>query len=129
MGDYFKPWRRKVGVAILLVACGLAFGSITALFLVDEFDSVSERLNWVNPGTLNEVEKQTVVKVVREADERNLLGVKFSFEREDGSNPVIIQLSPKDNWRPVQHWAIIISLVLLSVWFMRGEPEHRSLAS
>ena len=39
MGDFFKPWRRKIGVVTLLMACVFAAGWVKSFSTVDSFDS------------------------------------------------------------------------------------------
>jgi hypothetical protein len=37
MGEYFKPWRRKVGCVTLIVACVFAAGWVRSFYVVDDF--------------------------------------------------------------------------------------------
>ncbi len=48
MGDYFKPWRRKIGVMMLLMACVFAAGWVRSLDGVNRFSMKDQdyRLNW-----------------------------------------------------------------------------------
>ena len=41
MGEYFKPWRRKVGVVTLLLACMFAAGWVRSLSIEDSIYRVS----------------------------------------------------------------------------------------
>ena len=46
MGDYFKPWRRKIGVVTLMLACVFMGGWMRSIFFLD-FISVT---GWIVPG-------------------------------------------------------------------------------
>ena len=46
MGDFFKPWRRKIGVVTLVIACVLAAGWVRSLVVMD-------RIIWTNNGSMS----------------------------------------------------------------------------
>jgi len=41
MGDYFSPWRRKIGVVTLLMACMFAAGWVRSMIVSDTFHLIS----------------------------------------------------------------------------------------
>ncbi len=46
MGDSFKPWRRKIGVVTLLIACVSAAGWVRSLVIMD-------RIIWTDKGSMS----------------------------------------------------------------------------
>ncbi len=141
MGDYFKPWRRKLGVVTLAVACVLAAGWVRSLHSDDvlnlrfhQFGCAIMAMSWSGrvgvgfstgkhrPGYI-EFETSPIDSAEPEyIDERNL-GTSFGFvnfgDFGGGGGPINYYGRSVDTY----YRMVVIPLTMLSAWLLLSKPR------
>jgi len=139
MGDYFKPWRRKIGVVTLVMACVFAAGWVRSLTFVEAVDwqiyqsgvilgsidshfglfvvedGKSNRFSYPEWGT---VEFRTVEELVSEGGTPVWHWQRFGFHVAaifDRYSVYGLILAP--------YWSIVIPLTLLSAYLLLSKPR------
>jgi len=139
MGDFFKPWRRKIGVVTLVLACLFMAGWVRSHFYVDlvrieshQLRSVGSMLMWVKFGDWNEF---------------NNFSSKADFWETDNAKDVgwlYLRLNGADDWKfcgfkfgngfghnglrflhywVVPYYAVVLPLTLLSAYLLLSKPR------
>ena len=147
MGEFFKGWRRKIGVVTLLMALVLMIGWVRSHTIQDEllirignrfeysFRSSPYGLQWSGrrsngfqpPTDGSEGIKYEIWRFIALDQYPNL----FWFEREwqwdffgfhfgEGTNPVLPRY--REHYWMVPYWSITIPLTLLSCWLLLSKP-------
>ena len=146
MGDYFKPWRRKIGVFIWMLACASAVGWIRSEIAIDVVATYAQNITfnlYSTNGTLRlvatgDVSAQQSALIafgsITNADFLRLyrghpLIPKILCFPDSNRNALfgslqILFLSPSfivDN--EIHYWAVTIPLTLLSAWLLLIKPR------
>jgi hypothetical protein len=150
MGSYFKPWRRKIGVLTLFLACVSTFGWVRSLTIRDElwryngqqhYGLISEwhSLKWIGlkfgsvPNVTPSVDWESAVISTRKTPS-DFFGNKSSCwrwrycgfgygESESGAeNNSILKLL----FFP--YWSIVVPLTLLSAWLLLSKVRQKQNA-
>lgn len=143
MNGYFKPWRRKLGIPTLLLACVFAAGWVRSVASIDMvllpiadlrfvFASGSQkfRVFFVSKRVMQLVVRETVnqrsLVEVWSVDKSRFDGIKFSHNTATGGisgayytdqNNVQLQFIP--------YWSIVIPLTLLATWLLLSKPQAK----
>ena len=106
MGDFFKPWRRKIGVLTLVMACFVAAGWVRSFVVEDNFgDIISQN------GVIKKVEYRSTAGLIVLDNNGNVLSQTIDTSPTSWEEPV---------WR-IPYWWIVIPLTLLSAWLLLGK--------
>ena len=145
MGDYFKPWRRKIGVMTLLIACVLAAGWVKSAAFNDliifpigqdlRFGVVSNRgrialvrHDWhENAPTLRTywfsasfAEHPDAVFILDHEELQWLLRLGAFGIRQRLTSSFTVSLIQ------LPYWSIVIPLTLLSAWLLLSKPRTKT---
>ena len=137
MGEFFKGWRRKVGVLTLVTACVFMGGWVrsytttdivrvwTGKKRVDEFNSDFSRLAWVRWENYQSIPAFCTSEEANELDLFHCYGVpclshwyefKYGSEQyEHGSFRRVVWMIP--------YWSVIVPLALISFWLFLSNPR------
>ena len=111
MGDFFKPWRRKIGIVTLMLACVFAAGWVRSQYKADVFIMpLNESSNGVISSRNGEIQWATA--------EFNHIGKPYEPDglTELKNLPTVL--------RSVPYWPIVIPLTLLSAWLLLSKPRQ-----
>ncbi len=146
MSNYFKAWRRKIGVATLVLACVFAVGwtrSLTERDVLIRLNEHNTHLVISAEGTLSWERMWPIVKPrpsrwmyrhqssnPNEGDDVPLgsLGLGFDFRDQSkiettvGTTPYIAE---SETWQ-IPYWSIVIPLTLISSWLLLSKPRAKS---
>lgn len=136
MGSFFKEWRRKFGVVILLLACFLMVGWLRSGMVADHFtfwvsdyhvsfDSYRGAIHWhANdilhfwpqifnwPHSQNPIGAHYFSRAIKEPRRTTTLQVEYTFQ---------------DSLWSIPYWALIIPLAVVSLWLLIVKPRKSSL--
>ena len=138
MGDYFKPWRRKIGVVTLLMACVFAVGwvrnrSIDDSIYVDlpvfsaKFFSGSDKLEMIARYPLADAETKSCFQwdsnprlfFANEEVEKPVTPSRYdSFEFFVSLKNLVLSIS-------LPYSIIVVPLALLSAWLLLRKPRPK----
>ena len=140
MGNFFKPWRRKIGVVTLLIACLLAAGWVRSLVVMD-------RIIWTDNGSMSSITSidgmmwwfriapiSSINRVVwRSGKPPNspidpwadydpswrfqFSGLQFGAGQSNKHSNMGISI-----WE-IPYWFVILPLTLLSAYLLLGKPR------
>ena len=150
MGDYFKPWRRKIGVVTLVLACVFAAGWVRSLTRVDLIElngkpwryNVSSGFGQLHFWQMSPLEKKipffraSFVMKLKNFTGHTITNGVATFD------PMRNQTTWRWDWMGfhlsdgmkgtvqvrlcfVPYWSIVIPLTLISLWLLLVKP-HRS---
>lgn len=114
MGDFFRGWRRKVGCALLILACVFAAGWVRSYSDPDQI-RLQSRMSYVEGNVLRSV------SLYVELNEGSIQGVRRTT-RYFGSGTGVSESSVL--WS-VPYWSIVDPLTLLSAWLLLSKPRKR----
>lgn len=145
MGEYFHGWKRKIGVAILLMTCVLAVGWIRSLTITDRVYVKVKPVKMEANALWSSVSLRYQI-----VQQRNWSGpswnVNFESIRIEDMGPVILAIPyvPEDAFSfwtyrddggfwtvriRFPYWSVVFPLALLSGWLLlsqRGAPRTPS---
>lgn len=143
MGEFFKPWQRKVGLVTLAWACVFLCGWLRSLVAPDFMDflndndtfnrlmSVNGKIDWERfhqegPQRLSR-EQFSTAKTVLDYDEKRILELKWtclgfgqgkyrseSLDLLQSSNPLLPLESITQSVWTIPYWSIVVPLTALS---------------
>jgi len=150
MGDYFKPLRRKLGVATLAIACVLMGGWVRSLETADHFCRLKRKsyTELVSTGGVIVWRELTLMKKETETSlghppngysQSKSWGVQVfpdntehkGWDKEsDFQLAGFIFLTATAKWNDIQmaiwvipYWSIVIPLTLISFWLLLSKPR------
>ena len=137
MGDYFKPWRRKIGVVTLVMACVFAATWIRSFNVADcaQWDfavfcsgegnlyvtvPIPLKIEWAWPEWT--VEKDADIESALNEVKWRWRSIGFGYAEVGffDTNGLVI-LAP--------YWSLVIPLSLLSAWLLLSKPRNREKAA
>lgn len=124
MREFFRGWRRKLGVVTLVMACGFMAAWIRSLRTID-----IGTLCLIQPHVVGITSTQRGIEFHYERNKPEMLGHRsgwYSYVRanpSDRSLESILQEMMLDTlWdsavSPIPHWLIVLPLTLLSAWLL-----------
>lgn len=150
MRDFFRGWRRKVGVALLIVSCAFAAGWVRSLWISDQLTyvvgtrpcesclSVNGFLVWVSFRSDKPLAENTTSAV------RWNGGIKVSpsdFNNQDAPRQLVIDWTyrwpmfgagrmrqysnPNRSLMYVAYWSIVVPLILISAYLLLRTPREK----
>lgn len=145
MGDYLKPWRRKIGVLTLVMACVLAAGWVRSLFVQDAVNvCIAKQLRL----TVISVSRHLIIAMAcietdaaipasfRESETVNWKQWSQTFANFEVTRPISDQgfstdddkfgdpnTDISDEWYQLPYWSLVIPLTLLSAWLLLSKPR------
>ena len=134
MGEFFKGWRRKIGVVTLVMACVFAAGWIRSFTITDEIWTVTP--NSVRYGIASwqggvEYSKLKYVAVLKPQWGRAAQPIGGNSKRTTQSPWVFHGRIESNNGGPthlhglgVPYWSIVMPLTLLSAWLLFSKPRQ-----
>ncbi len=151
MGDYFKPWRRKIGVLTLVLACVFAAGWVRSPFVQDTFIfpfgmpsslmlvSGSDRLIMA----MFHIETDEAIPTRLWTSEKastmswhwNFAGTTLTTSFPDHAFSVgdmdfgIRNTNVAAQWCQLPHWTLVVPLTLLSVYLLLSQPRKREVSA
>lgn len=152
IGEFFKPWKRKVGLVTLAWACVFTCGWLRSLVAPEFMDFLNDndtfnRLVSVNGKIVWERfhqegakrlsrEQLSTAKTVLDHDERRILEVKWTFlgfgrgrYRSESldllrtSNPLLPFESITQSVWTIPYWSIVVPLTALSSWLFLSKSR------
>ena len=129
MGEYFNPWRRKIGVATLLIACAFAAGWVRSL-IVEDFigNSWYSRNGAIEHVVYLSEARLLVLHVDESGNEISSVEESVSALQEQlptaGAGQRIPSPGIKETTeRSIPYWSIVVPLTLLTVWLLLSNPK------
>jgi hypothetical protein len=151
MPDYFKPWRRKIGMVTLAMACVFMMGWVRSFQIFDVFDipggnvynqilSCNSSLVWQSTGShfannftfdwrtehaqgfLTIAKHSELCKLRNHVDQMECRFNWMGFASFDRLQTGINAKPWKVVWF-VPYWSIVIPLTLLSAWSLLSKPR------
>jgi hypothetical protein len=136
MKEFFKPWRRKIGVVTLVVACVLMVWWVRSV-------SISDQANFhIDNADLFIVSFDGTFRLFVHIDEFKDAdyGVKPGELPFVDWRPIVVDPSKKletfvwrSEWkwqsRVIPFWSIVIPLTILSAWLLLSKPRRSRIKS
>lgn len=138
MGDYFKPWRRKIGVVMLFVTCMFASAWIRSYSVQDGlnirvsdttryfFYSSIHGLVWENASGIDPKMNAAFPAILVSSQDANKNAVtlrnasmqmcRFGDFQFSGDDSVLIFVL-------IRYWTVVIPLTLLSAYLLLSKPR------
>ena len=142
MGEFFKPWRRKMGVLTLVMAVLSATVWVRSLSIQDVFrvslkrpymlSSMNGSLSWFIDYDGSPLAGAWSIGPAGNFDNRfNGLGLNWNWKVCGFAEGTF--LAPFPNFQKVTffmipYWSIVFPLTLLSAWFLLNKPRSPSAA-
>lgn len=150
MGDFFKGWRRKVGVVTLIVACVFMGGWICALqdirdiavfpsgkHTFEQFVSGESSISWIRIYDEDVIRTTPEFKRIDFSDDPSWHNGAFLDPRIEwdlhwcGFGAGRIGGPPDRNWLKVcwviPYWSVVVPLTLISFWLLLFKPHKSTL--
>jgi hypothetical protein len=123
MGEYFRPWQRKIGVLVLMVACLFAAGWVRGLRTRHLIDT--GRYIPGSRGIVIDSKDHSLTIMSRSGDVICLM--------PDGQLQTIVIASNQtvalERIIKIHYWIIVVPLTLLSAWLLLSKPRAGKHAS
>ncbi len=121
MGDYFKPWRRKIGVATLVMACVFAAGWINGLAA----HPLDPNLIDFRKFATIPIQEHSIVGFGSSNHRLNCLAYEsgqYTNSANDGTTTVGAFVMPVPIVS-IPFWSIVLPLTLFSAWLLLSKPR------
>jgi hypothetical protein len=143
MGSYFKPWRRRIGMVTLVMACVFAAGWVRSRYFFDQFsvltkqdilclfNSESSELTWSTWTNVSSfpmfdsgpASPRDLVQTYARATYRcRFCGLKSC---DNDTEPYDSRAVIFHAWT-IPYWSVVIPLTLLSAWLLLSKVKTSS---
>jgi hypothetical protein len=124
MSDYFKPWRRKLGIATLMMACVFAAAWVRSLMLTDVVRVPLWQFGKI--GIASNVGYFSFAWASHERSNNGFNWITYPFEVTAliSYAPWTFDFTSKTPVQPVMgYWSVVIPLTLVSAWLLLSKPR------
>ena len=142
--SYFKPWRRKIGVLTLVMACMVTAGWVRSLSTIDMLAFPARLLNYTlvsGEGSFGvtgnfvfnfrqvsrlengrEIKRVEIIRIVKQPNRAEFgwwkfEGVEFRLFRSSSTSDGVIPMIP--------YWSIVIPLTVISAYLLLSKPRTK----
>ena len=144
MGEFFKGWRRKVGVVTLMLTCVSAAGWVRSFIVADFIQFADYQLIFLS-GATNvvisigfanrifsmdslSVKKTGILDAYYFDEPRRIWRFRFAgfgvaTHKPGGIVSPNQQKMPSSWYYRIPHWSIVMPLTLLSAWLLLSKPR------
>ena len=129
MGEFFKPWRRKVGIVSLLMALVFMGGWVRSGNWADVFYSRSgyalmsakHHLTWLRVRGVGSQSRRPFLKW--ESDDFS--EEPWAYNNKFSDRQIVTKFFPGNltMWA-VPYWSIVVPLTLLAAWLLLSKPRN-----